>query len=94
MKQTYKIKPNDLPKINKLANITGDELLYLLKRLGITHRTYGMMIEPPITTGAGMIYYRLKKKIPVRLITPLIEKYPPTFLEELLKSRYEEKGKN
>ena len=93
MNQTHKVKPSDLSKISKLAEISGEELLYLLRRLGITQRAYGLMVEPPINSGAGIRNYVLKKKIPVRMITPLIEKYPAVFLEELLKARYEEKGK-
>lgn len=89
MKQTYKIKEQDAKNLSNLASMTGEELMYLLRRLGITCRNYGLMCEPPIGTGAGVNYYRYHKKIPMRLIVPLIEKYPTIFLEELLKQKRE-----
>lgn len=89
MKQTYKIKEHDAKNLSNLANMTGEELMYLLRRLGITCRNYGLMCDPPIGTGAGVNYYRYHKKIPMRLIVPLIEKYPTIFLEDLLKQKYE-----
>jgi hypothetical protein len=93
MKQTYKVRDTDLAKISELSNISGDDLIFLLKRLGITMRDYAMMIQPPITTGAGINYYRYHRsgKLPIRLIEPLVEKYPPVYLQELLKQKPERK---
>ena len=89
MKQTYKMKDYDAKKLSTLSNMTGDELMFLLRRLGITCRNYGLMCDPPIGTGAGVNYYRYHKTIPMRLIVPLVERYPTIFLEELLKKKYE-----
>ena len=36
MKQTYKMKDYDAKKLSTLSNMTGDELMFLLRRLGIT----------------------------------------------------------
>jgi hypothetical protein len=89
MKQTYQIKTNDLPEIKEISNINGHELIYILKSLGLTQGQYARMITPPITTGAGINYYSQHKKLPFRLLLPLVEQYPPEFLLDILKKKYE-----
>lgn len=89
MKQTYQIKANDLQEIKEIANINGHELIYLLKELGITQSQYARMITPPITSGAGINYYSSHKNLPFRMILPLVEQYPPEFLLDILKKKYE-----
>jgi len=89
MKQTYIIKQNDMEEIKEISNINGNELLFLLKSLGITQSDYSRMLTPPLTTGAGVGYYSSHKKLPFRLLLPLVEQYPPEFLLDLLKKKYE-----
>lgn len=90
MKQTYKVATKDLEKIGKLRNITGKELLYLLKKLGITQQQYALMLNPPLSTQAGISYYGNQKNLPLRLVVPLVEKYPPEILLQMLRDWYEE----
>lgn len=89
MKQTYQIKPNALNDIQEISLINGSELIFILKSLGITQGEYARMIYPPITSGAGINYYSSHKKLPFRLIMPLVEQYPPEFLLNILKKKYE-----
>lgn len=83
-----KNKPSDREVIEKLSQITGEQLCWLIKKLGITGKKYGMMVEPPLQTASGVWNYARKGSIPFRMIKPMIENYDPHFLLALLKQKW------
>ena len=66
------------------TEMTGVELMYLLKRLGISQRSYGLMMDPPMNSAAAVNNYRSNKKLPMRMIWPLLQKYDHGMLVSLL----------
>jgi hypothetical protein len=66
------------------TEMSGSDLLYLLKRLGISQRTYGLQVVPPLNTASGINNYSTTKKLPMRLIWPLLNMYDQNLLISLL----------
>jgi len=64
-----------LPKVESIINMTGSELLYVIKKLGINQLQYGLMLNPPITTAGGLNHYRTSRKLSFRFFKPLIDNY-------------------
>jgi len=67
-----------------MSQFNGSELFFLLKRLGISQRKYGLLIDPPLNTASAVNNYSTHKQLPFRLIVSLLEKYPADFLIQLL----------
>jgi hypothetical protein len=67
-----------------MSKITGSELLFLLKRIGITQKRYGLQLDPPLSTASAVNNYSTHKQLPFRLIAPLLDSYPADFLLHLL----------
>ncbi|MFZ4569339.1 MAG: hypothetical protein ACOYND_09915 [Bacteroidota bacterium] len=67
-----------------MSKITGSELLFLLKKIGITQKRYGLQLDPPLSTASAVNNYSTHKQLPFRLIAPLLDSYPADFLLHLL----------
>ena len=67
-----------------MSQITGSELLFLLKRIGITQKRYGLQLDPPLSTASAVNNYSTHKKLPFRMIALLLDSYPADFLLQLL----------
>ena len=67
-----------------MSKITGSELLFLLKRIGITQKRYGLQLDPPLHTASAVNNYSTHKQLPFRMIAPLLDSYPADFLLHLL----------
>lgn len=67
-----------------MSQITGSELLFLLKRIGITQKRYGLQLDPPLHTASAVNNYSTHKQLPFRMIAPLLDSYPADFLLHLL----------
>jgi len=83
-----KNKPSDRAVIERLSQITGEQLCWLIKKVGITGLKYATMVDPPLQTASGVWAYGRKKTFPFRMIKPLIERYDPHFLLALLKQKW------
>ncbi len=57
----------------------------ILKRIGITQKRYGLQLDPPLHTASAVNNYNTYKKLPFRMIPPLLDSYPADFLLNLLK---------
>jgi len=79
--KTTKIHPRYIPIFTEM---TGVELMYLLKRVGISQRRYGLMMNPPMNSAAAVNNYRSYKKLPMRMIWPLLQQYDHGMLVSLL----------
>jgi hypothetical protein len=79
--KSIKINPRYYPVFTEMS---GSELLYLLKRLGISQRTYGLQVVPPLNTASGINNYSTTKKLPMRFILPLLNMYDQNLLISLL----------
>jgi len=79
-----KISQYDPELCSIMSQINGSELLFLLKRLGISQRKYGLLIDPPLNTASAVNNYSTYKQLPFRLIVPLLDSYPADFLLHLL----------
>jgi hypothetical protein len=67
-----------------MSKITGSELLFLLKKIGITQKRYGLQLDPPLSTASAVNNYSTHKQLPFRMIAPLLDSYPADFLLHLL----------
>ena len=56
----------------------------ILKRIGITQKRYGLQLDPPLSTASAVNNYSTHKKLPFRMIAPLLDSYPADFLLQLL----------
>jgi hypothetical protein len=84
MKQNKrKYNQDEIELLQAYGEITGKEFIELLRYLGITMARYGTMCKPPLQSASGINNYRYKKKIPFRLLAPLLEFYPVQFLVNL-----------
>jgi hypothetical protein len=86
--KTSNIKSSDREVIDKLSTINGQQLIFLLKKLGITHLKYASKVEPPFESASGVGNYRHHQQLPFRLVKPLIEDYDPYFLITLLRQKW------
>jgi hypothetical protein len=86
-KLNQKFSEQEIEYLSRLKGINGKELVELLRNLGITMNRYASMIQPPLASASGINYYRAHKKLPFRLISPLIEQYPMQFLINLLDNK-------
>jgi hypothetical protein len=93
-KVNQKFTNEEIELINKLRLMTGKELVQILHILGITMNRYATMVKPPLASASGINYYRSAKKIPFRIIMPLIEQYPVQFLVNLLEQKVTELSQN
>lgn len=73
--------------MSNFTAMTGVELMYLLKRLGVSQRRYGLMMDPPMNSAAAVNNYRSYKKLPMRMIWPLLRQYDHELIIGLLKER-------
>jgi|APGre2960657404_1045060.scaffolds.fasta_scaffold34595_1 hypothetical protein len=74
-------------KVQEIINMSGSELLFCIKRLGINQLQYGLMLNPPITTAGGLNHYRSSKKLSYRLFKPLIDNYDLDLILEYLNKK-------
>lgn len=82
-----KLDEKNFIKKQTVINMTGSELLYVLKRLGINQLQYGLLLQPPITTAGGLNHYRSAKKLSYRLFKPLIDSYDLDIIIDYLESK-------
>ena len=66
------------------TEMSGADLMYLLKRLGISQRRYGLMMTPPMNSASVVCNYRSYRKLPMRMIWPLLLQYDHGMLAGLL----------
>jgi len=79
--KTIKIHPKYIPIFTEMS---GADLMYLLKRLGISQRRYGLMMTPPMNSASVVCNYRSHRKLPMRMIWPLLQQYDHGMLVGLL----------
>ena len=82
--KTTKIHPRYIPIFSEMS---GADLMYILKRLGISQRRYGLMMNPPMNSASVVCNYRSNKKLPMRMIWPLLQQYDHELIIGLLKER-------
>jgi len=71
--------------------MSGADLMYILNRLGISQRRYGLMMDPPMNSAAAVNNYRSYKKLPMRMIWPLLQQYDHGMLVSLLEQNHRRK---
>jgi hypothetical protein len=81
-------KNNDV-ELDFIRKITGEQLIYLLKELGIFQKDYARKIIPPLNTAQAINKLRNQNKISYRYIKPLTDEYSIEFLINILKDKYE-----
>lgn len=79
--KTTKIHPRYIPIFTEMS---GADLMYILKRLGISQRRYGLMMNPPMNSASVVCNYRSNKKLPMRMIWPLLQQYDHSMLASII----------
>ena len=64
--------------------IIGVDLMYILKRLGIFLKNYGLMMNQSMNSAAAVNNYRSYKKLPMRIIWPLLIQYDHGMLVSII----------
>ena len=82
--KTTKIHPRYIPIFSEMSGV---DLMYVLKRLGISQRRYGLMMDPPMNSASVVNNYRSCKILPMRMIWPLLQQYDHELIIGLLKER-------
>lgn len=89
-KVNQKFTKEEITMINELRRMSGKDFVQILRILGITMNNYAHMVKPPLASASGINYYRSAKKLPFRIILPLIENYPVQFLVNLIQGKITE----
>ena len=64
--------------------IIGVDLMYILKRLGIFLKNYGLMMNQPMNSDSVVNNYRSNNKWPMRMIWPLLQQYNHGMLASII----------
>ena len=56
----------------------------ILRRIVISEKRYDLQLDPPLSTASAVNNYSTHKKLPFRMIAPLLDSYPADFLLQLL----------